>query len=289
MREPDIHLSLILPVHLGAGWIEANLRTTLGELEQVGSPFEVIVVCDGDDDLASDTARLVAGEDDRVRVFHYPQNQGKGFALSFGVAQSRGRLIGWLDADLDVHPQAIVTAVRAFEQGDVDAAIGSKRHPSSTVSYPWLRRFYSLGYQLLVRLLFRLDVRDTQVGAKVFRREMLRTVTPLLLVKRYAFDLEVLAVGAEFGFDRIVEVPVHLAYRFSGTGINWRAVRNMLLDTLAIGYRIHVRHWYAKRFASLERQRAAAAERHATAASTSNHLTDSVYEKSNGTLSPSAN
>ena len=58
--------------------------------------------------------------------------------------------------------------------------------------------------------LFRLNVRDTQVGAKVFRREMLSTVTPLLVVKRWAFDLEVLAVGAEFGFDRVVEVPVQL-------------------------------------------------------------------------------
>ena len=258
MPDTTPYLSLILPVHMGAGWIEGNLRTIVGELEALGAPFELIVVCDGDDDLASDAARLVSAVDQRVRVFHYPQNQGKGFALSFGVAQSRGQLIGWLDADLDISPHAIVAAVRAFDAGEIDAAIGSKRHDLSRVQYPPVRRLYSWGFQVLVRLLFRLDVRDTQVGAKVFRREMLTTVTPLLLVKRYAFDLEVLAVGAEFGFDRVVEVPVQLAYRFTGTGVNWRAVRNMLKDTLAIGYRIHLRHWYAKRFASLQRQRSAA-------------------------------
>ena len=120
--------------------------------------------------------------------------------------------------------------------------VGSKRHPESRVRYPLLRRVYSSGFQLLVRLLFRVNVRDTQVGAKLFRREMLDTVAPLLLIKRYAFDLEVLAVGAEFGFDRIEEVPVALDYRFSGTSINWHAVRRMLLDTLAIAYRIHLRH-----------------------------------------------
>jgi glycosyltransferase involved in cell wall biosynthesis len=246
---------------MGAGWIEENLRTVLAQVEEIGRPFEVIVVCDGDHDLASQAALLVAHVDPRVRVFQYPQNQGKGFALSFGVAQARGRLIGWLDADLDIHPRAIVMAVRAFDAGEIDAAIGCKRHDDSTVDYPPIRRFYSWGFQLLVRLLFRLDVRDTQVGAKVFRREMLTTVTPLLLVKRYAFDLEVLAVGAEFGFDRIAEVPVCLAYRFTGTGISWRAVRNMLIDTLAIGYRIHLRHWYAKRFADLQRRCAAAPQR----------------------------
>ena len=76
-----------------------------------------------------------------------------------------------------------------------------------------------------------------------------------MLVKRYAFDLEILAVGAEFGFDRIEEAPVALDYRFSGTSINWRAVYRMLLDTLAIAYRIHLRHHYVRRFASLQRQR----------------------------------
>jgi hypothetical protein len=80
-------------------------------------------------------------------------------------------------------------------------------------------------------------------------------VAPLLLIKRYAFDLEVLAVAAEFGFDRVAEAPVRLDYKFSGTGIDLAAVRRMLLDTIAIAYRIHVRHWYVRRFASLHRQR----------------------------------
>ena len=251
------HLSLILPVHRGAGYIEEHIRTVLRELERLGRPFELLVVCDGHD-LTTRAAQRV--DDERVRVFHYPQNQGKGFAISFGIGQAAGRLIGWLDADLDIHPDAIVAAVGRFDEGPVDAAIGSKRHEVSQVDYPPIRRMYSFGYQLLVRLLFRLDVRDTQVGAKVFRREVLDTVTPLLLIKRYAFDLEVLAVGAQFGFDRVVEVPVRLDYRFSGTGINWGAVRNMFLDTLAIAYRIHLRHWYVRQFAARRREHAEAAE-----------------------------
>jgi glycosyltransferase involved in cell wall biosynthesis len=260
--EPDLLLSLILPVHRGASWIGENLEAVLRSIDQLGRPFELIVVCDGDDDSASDEARSVAARDHRVRVFHYPQNQGKGFAVSFGTAQARGQLVGWLDADLDIDPEVIVRAVVSLEANDADAAIGSKRHSASQVDYPLKRRLYSHSYHLLVRALFRLNVRDTQVGAKVFRREMLSTVAPLLLCKQHAFDLEVLAVGAEFGFDRVLEVPVRLNYRFSGTSINWRAVRGIGLDTLAIGYRLHFRHWYAKRFADLQRsQRKADARR----------------------------
>jgi glycosyltransferase involved in cell wall biosynthesis len=258
MFDESVELSLILPVRDGAEWIEENIRTVVNCLDGAFESFEVIAVCDGDGDSGWRAARRVADQDPRVQVYHYPQCQGKGFALSFGVAQATGRLIGWLDSDLDVGPEAIVRAARCFDAGvEIDAAVGSKRHPDSNVAYHPVRRLYSVGYQVLVRMLFGLKVRDTQVGAKVFRRGMMDIVTPLLLAKRYAFDLEVLAVGAQFGFDRVVEVPVQFSHGFGSSSIDWRSVWVMMLDTFAIGYRIHIRHWYARRFASLERARAA--------------------------------
>ena len=72
-------------------------------------------------------------------------------------------------------------------------------------------RILSWGFQLIVRFSLRVDVRDTQSGAKLFRREVLETVMPLLLLRseRYAFDLEGLAVAALFArFDRMAQVPI---------------------------------------------------------------------------------
>lgn len=248
------HLSLILPAHNGCRYIEASVRQVLKTLERLNQPFELIVVCDGSTDGTADCARRVG--DARVIVLSYPENGGKGTAICHGIAAAKGRLVGWLDADLDISPEAILQAVAVFEREPVDAVVGSKRARGADVDYPWNRRLYSAGYQLLVRALFRINVRDTQVGAKLFRREALDTVAPLLLIKRYAFDVEVLAVAAEFGFDRVHEIPIRLEYRFSGTGINVEAIKRMFIDTLAIAYRIHVRHWYVRRFASLQRQRA---------------------------------
>jgi glycosyltransferase involved in cell wall biosynthesis len=249
---PNAFLSLVTPVHHGAAFIGESLSHMLAALEGLGRPFELIVVCDGCADRSAEIARGLG--DDRVVVLDYPQNHGKGHAIAHGLAAAQGRLVGWLDSDLDIDPQVIVDAALRFDEEPIDAVVGSKRHPDSNVHYPLVRRVYSWGFQNLVRLLFRINVRDTQVGGKVFRREMVDTVAPLLLIKRYAFDLEVLAVGAEFGFDRVQEAPVNLTYRFSGTGINWRAVRHMFQDTLAIAYRIHIRHWYVRRFASLQRK-----------------------------------
>jgi glycosyltransferase involved in cell wall biosynthesis len=251
--QPLLPLTLIVPAHNEATNIVQNVRKIVETLEALHEPFEVLVVCDGSTDGTAAAAAEI--EDARVRVMRYEENRGKGYAICMGIAQARGRLIGWLDADLDIDPYAIVDAVRRFDQAPVNAVIGSKRHPDSRVDYPRSRRVFSWGFQILVRLLFRVNVRDTQVGAKVFRREMLEVVAPLLLIKRYAFDLELLAVGAEFGFDRIEEMPIQIDYRFSGTGIDIGAVRQMFLDTLAIAYRIHLRHWYVRQFAALQRER----------------------------------
>jgi glycosyltransferase involved in cell wall biosynthesis len=247
------YLSLVLPAYRAASFIEMNVRKVTDALESLETPFEVIVVVDG---AVDDTAERVRGlGDPRVSAIAYAENQGKGFALCVGLAHARGRLVGWLDADLDVDPNVIVAAARVLGEHDLDAVVGSKRHPASEVDYPAVRRILSLGFQLLVRMALRVGVRDTQTGAKLFRREVLDTVVPLLLIKRYAFDLEVLAVAALFGFDRVREVPIRLDYRFTGTGINSEAVRRMFVDTLAIAYRVRFRHWYVRQYAALQRTR----------------------------------
>src|SRR5205823_5451891 len=130
-----------------------------------------------------------------------------------------GAWIALVDADLDLDPASIPGYLETAARERLDFAIGSKRHPGSVVQYPRSRRVASWCYQQLNRILFRLDVRDTQVGLKVFNRRVADEVFPLLLVKRFAFDLELLAVAASLGYDRIRELPIRLAYRFSGSGV----------------------------------------------------------------------
>ena len=98
--------------------------------------------------------------------------------------------------------------VSEIRSGDVDIVLGSKRHHDSEVEYPIVRRLYSWGFQQLVRLLFDLDVRDTQTGIKVLRREVLEAVLPQMVEQRFAFDLELLVVARRLGFDRFAELPV---------------------------------------------------------------------------------
>jgi hypothetical protein len=132
-----------------------------------------------------------------------------------------------------------------FEWYKADIIVGSKRHPASKVEYPWQRKILSFGYQTLVWLLFDLKVKDTQVGMKFYRREVLEKVLPRLLVKAFAFDVEILAVSNYLGYKRIYEAPVEIELDFGGTStLTSHKFMNtlflMLKDTMAVFYRLAV-------------------------------------------------
>ncbi len=239
-------LSVVAPVFNGAAFIAENVEIIRREFGAAGIAYELIVVSDGSVDETVEQA-LAAGHPE-VRVFHYDRNLGKGYAVKLGLLAARGRYAGFIDSDLDLHPSELPRFLEAIQTRGLDAAIGSKRHPESEVDYPLRRRLFSWLYQQLIRVLFQLNVRDTQVGIKLFRRELVDAVTPHLLVKRYAFDLELLAVAADSGFRRIEELPVQLQYGFKGsTGISPLAIAQALWDTAAIFYRLRILRYYRRR------------------------------------------
>jgi glycosyltransferase involved in cell wall biosynthesis len=173
-------------------------------------------------------------------------NIGKGFALSFGITQTVGTLVTFIDADMELDPASIREFVEIIQNSGCDAVIGSKRHPLSNVAYPRLRRLQSALYQLLIRILFNLNVRDTQTGLKLFRRQVLQEVVPLLAIKRFAFDLELLVVARQLGYRNVVEAPISLDYKFEST-VEWSSAWRILWDTSAIFYRLRILRYYQSR------------------------------------------
>lgn len=235
-------LSVVVPAFNQEDEIAHTLEVIDRVLSAARITHEIIVVSDGSDDQTA--VRASAGATDAVRVIEYQPNRGKGNALRVGSAAASGEWVAWVDADLDLHPSMLPSFLEQARALGLDAVVGSKRHADSRVHYPRIRRVYSWMYQLLVRVLFRLDVRDTQVGMKVFRRDVLDRVLPLVLVKQYAFDLEVLAVARHLGYGAIGEHPVVLDYQFTGSGVRSRAIARALWDTAAVFYRLRIIRYY---------------------------------------------
>ncbi|MGE5691557.1 MAG: glycosyltransferase [Pseudomonadota bacterium] len=239
-------LSVVVPVYNGGPAIVANVETIRAAALAAADDVELLVVSDGSIDGTAERL-LEARQDVEMRVIHYDRNLGKGYAVKLGALAARGDWIALVDADLDLDPSGIPLFLETARREGLDLAIGSKRHPDSAVEYPRSRRVMSWGYQQLNRVLFGLDVRDTQVGLKVFRRAVAEDVFPLLLVKRFAIDLELLAVARALGYGRVRELPVRLSYRFTGSGVGSAAVARALVDTAAIFYRLRILRTYQRK------------------------------------------
>lgn len=240
-------ISIVLPAYNEAEAIEHNILEVVDTFSSSNYDFEVIVVDDGSPDSTYLSAvRAKSSHPERVRVVRYDVNRGKGNALICGASYARGDIVAFLDADMDLHPSQLPLLIEQLDATGVDVVIGSKRHPLSNVDYPRHRWILSWGFFILIRMFFGLPLRDTQTGIKVFRRDLVESVFPLILAKRYAFDVEVLAVAHHLGY-RISDAPITLRFGRKLSRIRIVDVFHTMRDTLAIFYRLRLRHYYDQR------------------------------------------
>lgn len=236
-----VALSLVMPFFNPGPALRRHVAAVIRELDATGIAYEIIPVSDGSTDGSFET--LDGLRPDVLRPVALPANVGKGEALRIGLTLGRGRYLGFVDADGDIPAEMVSQFARVVSATEPDLAIGSKRHPGSVVHYPPIRRAYSWGYQQLVHMLVGVDARDTQTGLKIVRRDVLAAVLPRTLEKRFAFDVELLAVARRLGYRNVIELPVRVTQEFGST-IGVRDVLNVLRDTLAIFYRLRVLRYY---------------------------------------------
>ncbi len=243
LLDADLDLTVVVPYYNPGQLLVPTMRRLLEVLGGTGVAYEVIAVSDGSTDGSDVELDTALAGDPHLTNLVFARNQGKGAALRIGLARGRGRYLGFIDADGDLDPVLLTSFQTMVDLYHPDIILGSKRHPLSEVEYPLLRRVYSWGYQQLVRLGFRLNIRDTQTGIKLVRRDVLSAVLPRMVEKRFAFDLELFVIARRLGYRRFLEAPIRLRHQFTST-VSWRSVYRSLLDTMAIWYRLRVLHFY---------------------------------------------
>src|SRR3989344_6389727 len=248
-KSENIKISVIMPAYKTEKVIKESLLRAKDVLEGMGYDYEIICVVDGRLDKTWEVGKKMAKKYSRkIKVVGYKNNLGKGHAVRYGMARSSGDIVGFLDVGLDLKTESLKMLLSHFEWYEADIIVGSKRHPVSKVTYPWQRKIMSYAHQLLVRVLFGLKIKDTQVCMKFFRREVLERTLPRLLVKTFAFDVEMLAVANYLGFTRIYEAPIDLKMDFKSSSIVSKGFANtiflMLMDTLAVFYRLRILDYY---------------------------------------------
>jgi glycosyltransferase involved in cell wall biosynthesis len=241
-------VSVVIPTYNENRIILETIRECMLSLNGIG--YEIIIVDDGSNDGTLEKVQQFAREQKNIKIVNYGGNHGKGFAIRYGFKHTTGDTIAFIDADMNIHPEQILTFIKEMESTGADVVVGSKRHPFSKVNYPLNRKILSEFYYMFVKMLFDLHLRDTQVGLKLFKRKVLEDVCPIVLVKRYAFDIEILANAHRLGY-KIREAPIEINLDYD-SHVNKRAIWNMLWDTCAIFYRMSILQYYDKKMENME-------------------------------------
>jgi glycosyltransferase involved in cell wall biosynthesis len=212
---------------LGAS-IRVNILRVASVLESMPGS-EIVVVDDG----STDDTFAQAASAGAARVLRHEVNLGKGAASRTGAMVATTPTIVLLDGDLDLPPEQLPDVVDTFLQSDLDVLVGTKRYGMSGGRYPLKRRFLSTIFRIVTRVLFRLQVSETQTGLKVLRRDFAQSIMPELKVTRYAFDLELLVRAQRLGA-KIGEIPVALRVGASSSPLSVSTLWEMARDTLRI-------------------------------------------------------
>lgn len=237
------YLSIVIPAYNEEKRIAGTLMETSATMDSFSITHEIIVVNDGSSDRTFEEASKVAEKLKNVKVVHYTQNGGKGNAIKFGCKFVTGDFVTFLDADLELHPKLLTGFFDQMDAKNADIVVGSKRHPLSKVNYPRHRKILSWFYHLLIKGMFNLPVNDTQLGLKLFKREVIESVIPKILVKRFAYDVEILVNAKHMGY-KIVEAPIELIFKRKLGRVKLKDIATISLDTAAIFYRMYILRYY---------------------------------------------
>lgn len=240
----DKKLSILLPLFNEQDLIVSSVQHIIKTMTAWSWNFEIIVSDDGSHDLSYPLLMEHFQNIPEVKLISSPRNYGKGRALSTAYEISTGEYILFLDSDLELPIEHVPYFFKKMLEEECDVVIGSKEDPRSNLQYPLLRKIFSLGYSFFVKILFGLPISDTQTGIKLFKRNTLEQTLPYLVVKKFAFDIELLVLINSKGFI-IKSHPIVLNFiRQTSIGrMSLDTILHMFKDTLAIFWRMISGFW----------------------------------------------
>jgi len=167
-------ISLVIPVHNEAGVIARVVQDACAVLPRLADDFEIVLVDDGSADGTAAVAAAAMGEASfRLQVVRHEVRQGYGITVADGLHAARGDIVAFVDGDGQFDLEDLVRLAEGLNKADMVAGYRAGR------ADPAYRGGISAAFNLAVRLLYGLHVRDVDCGMKVLRRPLLDAISPL--------------------------------------------------------------------------------------------------------------
>lgn len=228
-------LLLLIPAYNEENRIEPVLREYAQFFQQhYSGKFELVVVLNGCRDNTLGVVQRVSKDFSSITWLEFKNPIGKGGALIEGLKLApMADLIGYVDADGATPPKAFLDLVNRMDGND--CVIGSRWLPGAVLhqEQSQKRQFASRVFHFIVQVLFWMNIRDTQCGAKVMRREAVEKVHSSLRIADMAFDINLLYSLKRAGF-RILEVPTEWTDKIGSKVVLGSTSLTMLLSAIRI-------------------------------------------------------
>lgn len=167
---------------------EENAERVIKELADVSRKSkgsEVIIVDNGSKDKTGKICDSVGRRYKNVKIVHVRgPTQGKGSGIRAGFENARGDILAFIDGDLQQHPGDILKLMKAMEERNLDYIVGWRKDRKDSLS----RLFMSRVYNVFIKILFNLPVRDTGGQPRLFRRKALEGLD--IKAKRWLIEVE---------------------------------------------------------------------------------------------------
>ena len=199
-------ISITIPAYNEEKRITNTLDSYASYFSNMYSDLEIIVICDGHDKTA-DVVKGMVKKYAQIKLFEFPSRLGKGGAIIEGWKKSNGDILCFIDADGAVSPHQLEKMFAELKKFDCIIASRSIEGAQILKRQPVLRRILSKGFNIFCNVLFHLEIKDTQCGAKVFKKEVIEKVISKLKLTGFEFDTELLWRIKKEGFS-IKEVPI---------------------------------------------------------------------------------
>lgn len=199
-----IDVSLILGCYNEGPTLHQSLINLKKAMDDSRFSWECICIDDHSQDETFRVLKNFANSKKNFKIFLHKKNIGRGGTVSEGIKMAKGRIVGYVDIDLEVSPVYIPLFVRAIEDGS-EVAIATRIYKITMTNL--IRSLSTKIYVSLVKLFLGLNFKDTEAGYKFFNRKKILSILNQVEDKRWFFDTEIVARSHWMGFN-IREIPV---------------------------------------------------------------------------------
>ncbi len=201
------YLSVIIPAHNEAKRLPLTLIDIDKHLKNAEFTYEIIVVDNNSTDATSEVVKRFSHLVKNLKLINC-NVPGKGGAVEKGMLEAKGEIRIFTDADNSTSIDQFAKMIPYFQEG-YDVVIGSRDVPGAKMVPPQsrLKRLAGDFGNLIIQFLLLPGMWDTQCGFKAFTEKAAEKIFPLIKIKRWGFDVEVLSLAKKFGY-KIKEIPV---------------------------------------------------------------------------------